>query len=81
MARYVAVIHTWFMESKGFELHELEAKDFNSAELEARRLTEKGQDAFNSRAFKLIEIAETECVAEQNLNWIQRFMNCLSKAH
>lgn len=41
MARFIAVIHGWFVDSKGFDVHELSATDKESAYNEAVLLKHK----------------------------------------
>ncbi|EKM5742848.1 hypothetical protein PU345_002122 [Enterobacter kobei] len=60
MARYIAVIHGWFVHSKGFDVHELSATDKESAFNEAVVLKHKRESAFCSCACTVVEIAENE---------------------
>lgn len=79
MPRFIAVIHSWFMDSEGFEVHELEATYADSAELEARRLTQIGQSNFKRRAFQLIEISSNERISPRKLTWRERLTGRLSQ--
>lgn len=78
MPRFVVVIHSWFMESQGFEEHVIEAPDADTAELEARRMTDVGKSNFNSRAFHMFELAENERPARRQLTWAERLSGKLS---
>lgn len=60
MARYIAVIHGWFVSSNGFNVHELEAEDKDSANNEAVILMHSQQNTFNHCAYTIIEINERE---------------------
>lgn len=78
MSRFIAVVHTWFHDSKGFEVHDL-GSSRNVAELDAHRITEKGRDAFNCRAFCLLEIHDSERITERKLTWKERLTGRLTK--
>lgn len=77
MPRFIAVVHTWFHDSKGFEVHEL-GTNRNVAELDAHRITERGRDTFNSRAFCLLEIHDHEQITERKLTWKERLTGRLT---
>lgn len=79
MPRFIAVVHTWFHDSKGFEVHELESTYRDAAELESHRITERGRDTFNSRAFCLLEILSSERLTERKLTWKERLTGRLTK--
>lgn len=60
MARFIAVIHGWFVDSKGFDVHELNATDEESAYNEAVLLKHKRESTFCSCACTVVEIADNE---------------------
>ncbi|ELJ5832211.1 hypothetical protein [Enterobacter kobei] len=60
MARFIAVIHGWFVDSKGFDVHELSATDKESAYGEAVLLKHKRESTFDKCACIVVEIADHE---------------------
>ena len=60
MARYIAVIHGWFVNSNGFDVRELGATDLESAHNEAVLLKYQREDTFDKCAFTVVEIADHE---------------------
>lgn len=60
MARYIAVLHGWFVNSNGFDVHELKSTDREMAYDEAVLLKHKRESTFNKCAFTVVEIADNE---------------------
>ena len=58
--KFIIVGHEWFMESKGFFIEEIEAKDIESAWNIAHVMRSKKHCQFNSCAVQVIPIHETE---------------------
>lgn len=71
MARYIAVIHGWFVSSNGFSTHELKAEDEDSAHREAIVLMHSRMNTFNHCAYEVIEISQRECLPRR-LSWRER---------
>ena len=65
MARFIAVIHGWHVDSKGFDVHELIATDKESAYNEAVLLKHKRERTFDKCAFTVVEIADNETLARK----------------
>lgn len=78
MARYIAVIHGWFVDSKGFDVHELSATDKESAYNEAVLLKHKRESAFCSCACTVVEIADHERLSRE-LTLIERLTGKVTK--
>lgn len=77
--RYIAVIHTWHVYSKGFYTYELEAKNKKDADKEAKVLTFDHDCSFSSADYTLIEIDDHE---RQNKldrvpRWIRKLFNAM----
>lgn len=60
MARYIAVIHGWFVTSNGFTVRELDATSRDQAEKEAAQLRYNRENAFDKCAHLVIEIEDAE---------------------
>jgi len=73
MSRFIAVVHGWHVESKGFDVHELEASDLEQAEKEAAWLRNKRDAVFDRCAVVVIEIGENEGV-KRSPTLLERFM-------
>ncbi|WP_286933891.1 hypothetical protein [Leclercia sp. UBA5958] len=65
MARYIAVIHGWHVDSNGFGVHELNAIDKESAYKEAVLLKHKRESTFDRCAFTVVEIDDNERMARK----------------
>ena len=65
MARYIAVIHGWHVDSNGFGVHELSATEKESAYNEAVLLKHKRESTFDRCAFTVVEIADNERLARK----------------
>lgn len=60
MPRYIAVVHGWFIDSNGFDVHELNSITLESARDEAVLLKHKRASTFDECACVVVEIAEHE---------------------
>lgn len=73
MSRFIAVVHGWHVESKGFDVHELESSDLEQAEKEAAWIKNKREAIFDRCAVVVIEIEENERLPRR-LTLLERFM-------
>jgi hypothetical protein len=71
MSRFIAVVHGWHVESKGFDVHELEATDLEQAEKEAAWIKAKRESTFDRCAVAVIEIDDIEYLP-RSLTWRER---------
>lgn len=71
MSRFVAVIHGWHVDSKGFNVHELKAADIAEADKEACWLKHQRDATFDRCAYTVIEIDDTEHLPRR-LTWRER---------
>jgi hypothetical protein len=62
MKKFIAIVHSWHVHSKGFKTKEIEAETQDQAEKEAKLFCYEIDAPFNRSAVKLIEIGENECV-------------------
>ncbi|MGA8121090.1 hypothetical protein [Rouxiella badensis] len=73
MARYIVVMHGWFVDSNGFTVHEITAPDMRSAQEKAAYLRDERSSTFNKCAVKVIELSENEFIPlPQRLTMRQR---------
>ncbi len=77
MSRFIAVIHGWHVESKGFDVHELKALDLIEAQKEACWLKQQRDAAFDRCAYQVVEICDRERLLRR-LTWRERFTGKLS---
>ena len=60
MSRFIAVIHGWHVESKGFDVHELKATTQEEAEKKACWLKCKREAALDRCSWVVVEIEDRE---------------------
>ncbi len=71
--RFIAVVHRWHVESKGFRVVELSAVTMEDAEKEAALEQVRNQDTCQSAAVRIIAIDGSErVVARRKLTWAER---------
>ena len=58
--RYILIEHNWFVDSKGFKVHESNAKTFEEAQNESYSIIGKRSHGFRHVAVKILEIEESE---------------------
>ena len=71
MSRFIAVVHGWHVESKGFDVHELAARTAQSADNEACLLAARRDAAFDRTAYVVVEIDDREQLPRR-LTWRER---------
>lgn len=72
MTRFVAVIHRWHVDSKGFTAHDLSATDRKNAEGEAAVLARNAEGNCRSADYHVVEIGESELLLPRQLTWKER---------
>lgn len=60
MPRYIAVIHGWFVDSNGFDIHELNSSNREDAYNEAVLLKHARERTFDKCALTVVEITDNE---------------------
>ncbi|WP_336202951.1 hypothetical protein [Pseudomonas guariconensis] len=60
MSRFIAVVHGWHVESKGFDVHELAARTAQSADNEACLLAARRDATFDRTAYVVVELDDRE---------------------
>lgn len=78
MSRFIAVIHGWHVESKGFNVCDLRAVDKKSADDEACLIAARRNDVFDRTAYAVIEIDDREHLPRK-LSWRERITGKISK--
>ncbi|CAI8885390.1 DUF2188 domain-containing protein [Pseudomonas donghuensis] len=71
MIRYIAVIHGWHVESKGFDVHELSATNRQAADDEACLLAARRDATFDRTAYVVVEVDDREHLPRR-LTWRER---------
>ena len=64
MSRWVAVFHYWWMESKGWDVEELDAKTEYEAECQAALKKNNREHQFKRVSYKIIEISDEEHIVK-----------------
>lgn len=54
--KYVGVMHSWFQQSRGFELFDIEAKNLEEARMKADAKAHREYDTFDRTAATVVEI-------------------------
>lgn len=70
--RYIAVIHNWFVSSKGFDVKELAATEEEQAHMEACYMAKQRSGDFNSTAYVVLPVRDIETIAPRKLTWRER---------
>lgn len=71
MSRFIAVVHGWHVESKGFDIHELTASTAQVADDEACLLAARRDAAFDRTAYVVVEVDDREHLPRR-LTWRER---------
>ncbi|WP_313318076.1 hypothetical protein [Pseudomonas sp.] len=71
MSRFIAVVHGWHVESKGFDIHELTASTAQGADDEACLLAARREATFDRTAYVVVEIDDREHLPRR-LTWRER---------
>lgn len=71
MSRFIAVIHGWHVDSKGFDVHQLAATSQTAADDEACLLAARRDAAFDRTAYVVVEIDDREHLPRR-LTWRER---------
>lgn len=78
MSRYIAVVHSWFVYSKGFETKTLEAKSDRLASIEAKAFASDLRREFADTAVIVIKVGKEEVVlTPRRLSWKERLTGWL----
>jgi hypothetical protein len=77
MSRFIAVIHGWHVESKGFNVHQLQVANAEEAEKEACWLKQQREDTFDRCAYVVVEIDDREHLPRR-LSWRERLTGRLA---
>ncbi len=80
MSRFICVMHRWFVDSEGFQIDFLKAKNSHDARNEADALTYQRDHTFSKAASFVIEIGDTEGVVSRNLTWRERFTGKINRS-
>lgn len=83
MRKFIIVIHSFYVSSKGFEEIKIEAKDIQSAYDRAKALSWDKQDTFHHTAYTVLEIAKDESFKKyydheikKIPNWVRMLFGC-----
>lgn len=76
MSRFIAVIHGWHIDSKGFDVHELDSITLEDAKKEACWLKEQREAPFDRCAYVVVAIDDTEYLPRR-LTWRERITGYL----
>lgn len=77
MSRFIAVVHGWHVESKGFDVHELKSDNKKDAEREACWLMNERDKKFDRCAYTLLEIEVGDRLV-RGLTWRERITGWLN---
>lgn len=72
--RYVAVVHSWFVHSKGFEVKEIEASTEENAQMVADAFAHQVGNDFKSTAVLLLKIGQERIIKPRRLTWKERIL-------
>jgi len=71
MSRFIAVVHGWHVQSKGFDVHELTARTTQGADDEACLIAARRDAAFDRTAYVVVEVDDHEHLPRR-LTWRER---------
>ncbi|AIL61183.1 hypothetical protein [Pseudomonas alkylphenolica] len=69
--RFIVVIHGWHVHSKGFNVHQLSATNYDEAQKEACWLNDQRDAPFDRSAYVVVEIDQREHLPRR-LTWRER---------
>mgnify|MGYP007059417294 CR=1 FL=1 len=81
--KYIMIQHSWFVNSKGFDVEEIEAESKKHAHQIAKAKTFDKDSSFNKCRYTLLELEEEEVLKDlynHKLNKIPRFIRRIFKA-
>ena len=70
--RFLVVTHEWFVDSKGFDVQEVEADSLAQAITEGIVIQYRKAGAMNHCAFKVVAVEDHERLASRKLTWAER---------
>jgi hypothetical protein len=71
--RYLIVVHKWFVNSRGFDVHQFDVDGLEAAQDKAYILERQESNDFQSAAAKVIELREGELLPKRTkLTWWER---------
>jgi len=77
--KFLTIFHGWFVNDKGFEVKELEAKDIEDAYTQATVLKYKRETTFKHISFKVIPIEDSDIFMPRKLTWKERITGKIYK--
>lgn len=72
--RYIAVVHSWFVHSMGFDVKEIEASTEDEAQTHADAFAHQKSDNFKSTAVLLLKIGKERIIEPRRLTWKERIL-------
>jgi hypothetical protein len=74
MKKFIIVVHSWFIDSKYFQVEEIQSESKLEAEKEAAYITKQMETTFRKCAYKVIEIHKNEHIKinTRKLTWKER---------
>ena len=72
--KFILVIHSWFVDSRGFSIEEVECASFEEAEREASFLANKRSNEFVNTDFVVLPIMKNETVSPRRLSLWERLV-------
>lgn len=79
MSRFIAVIHRWHVDSKGFTAHAPLATVRKVAEGEAAVLARNAEGTCQRADYHVVEIGESELLLPRQLTWKERWTGRLEQ--
>jgi len=70
--KFLMITHNWFVDSKGFEVEQIEAKDEKDAKDQMDLITFRKQGGLRHAASKLIILENEDVFANRELTWTER---------
>lgn len=70
--KFIAVIHNWFIDSKGFDVIKLDSSSLEQAKTEASSIAHNKSNLFNTTACVVLEIDDDKILGPRKLTWCER---------
>lgn len=80
MAEFVAVVHSWFMDSNGFTIERIDAASEQEARAVAEAMAYRSASTFNRTAVQLLTLGDKTLLAPRRLTWKERFTGWQNEA-
>ena len=78
MGKYIVVVHSWHVTSRGFIVEQVEASNLDEATGMAHKIADR-IDSFYDRSVRVIPLESTEKIKRSRLTWRERLTGTINR--